>query len=604
MPTLPKTTDLGKYLRSLPSTEITILLLLIVSFMVGVINGIFLASGSFTSIIYTFLTQGTTTFFLFGMTSLASYGIVRRLVNLNNTYHMKTKQAVFLSFICMLIMSVFYISGTVLTLVTGQNIDSDVILLGIIIAFIFHVLVIYIAFNFRYIKAITISLVQPVITICVLIIIYYLISVSLSLHSLFSVYSYGIVVAIIFVIVVYCFIYVIQRPFKNNLGVNLIELLSLFLAHFSEESLALESIFDDMGEDIDTSLSLVSFKTKNGNIKANYISPCVHPGPVGTIGGSNLPTIVANQLDDFAIIVHGAATHDFNPVTQKELKKISNKIKEVLPTLEYQGRASKFYRVQSDDAKIGYQFFNDGVILLSTFAPLSGDDISYGVGLSLMYEAKSVTGANEVVFVDCHNSLEGNYDKLLSGQGRVVQLENAVNKIQKPELYPIRMGCLFDPLEDITVKDGIGNSGLKLMLTEVDDQLCLYVVFDGNNMKIGYRDRIINEVKDTYPQIDMVEVMTTDTHFVNTVAGGVTVGTKKDDEILKSILDLIPKVIDDLEEVEVATKTTRINIKTMGPEKSAELITTINSAISISISLVPFVLLIVLIIMIISIFPL
>ena len=77
------------------------------------------------------------------------------------------------------------------------------------------------------------------------------------------------------------------------------------------------------------------------------------------------------------------------------------------------------------------------------------------------------------------------------------------------------------------------------MITEVDNQKMLYVVFDGNNMKQGFRAKIIEAVNEAYPEIDMIEVMTTDTHLVNTISGGgLTVGAKHQ-ELLTTITSIV-----------------------------------------------------------------
>ena len=128
------------------------------------------------------------------------------------------------------------------------------------------------------------------------------------------------------------------------------------------------------------------------------------------------------------------------------------------------------------------------------------------------------------------------------------------------------------------------------MITEVDDQKMLYVVFDGNNMKQGVREEIMEAVQDKYPEIDMIEVMTTDTHLVNTISGGgLTVGTKHKELLIDTILELIPQALDDMEDVSVASATQRLNIKTFGPNKSIELVNTISSIISVSKILAPLV---------------
>ncbi|MBQ6219342.1 MAG: DUF2070 family protein [Methanosphaera sp.] len=591
---------LSKYIITLPSTKITVFLILFVSILSGGIVECLRPNLTMSSVIYAFLDGAATTFFLVGLTTIASGGLIHTLINHLNGRHIKTKQAMFVAFTTMLITCVFYILGAVLSLVIGIDITMNSFMLGLLFGFAVQTLVLWSTSNIRFLHALAISIIQPILTISMLVLIYTL--TDLTIANVYSLYLKAIIGGLVLAIAVFAFVSVIESPIRSNLGVGGLELLSLFIAQVTEGSNSMEEVFSEMGENIDTIVSLISFKTKNG-IKANYISPCVHPGPVGNIGGGNLPTIMAKQLDDFSIIAHGAATHDFNPVAAKEINKITDAIKEVLPTLSYNDKASKFQRVQSDDAKIGIQYFNEGAILLTTFAPNSGDDIDYGVGLSMIYQTKYKTNVKDVVLVDCHNCLEGNYERLLPGHNRVYQIEKAIDKIKPEEMYPIKMGYAYNPLDEIPIKDGIGESGVKLMLTEVDNQKMLYIVFDGNNMKTGFREKLFEAIQEKYPEIDMIETMTTDTHMVNTISGGgLTVGTKHEETIIQEVLKLVPVAINDLEPVSVASATARVNIKTLGPNNSTELVTTISSVVSVSKLLAPLVFIVAAIITIVWIF--
>ena len=591
---------LTKYMVTLPKTKISVFLILVVSILSGGIVGCLEPGMRMDTVVYAFLDGAGTTFFLAGLTTIASGGLIHSVVNKLNGRHVKLKQAMFLAFVCMLFTCFFYILGAIISFVLNINITMNSFLLGLLFGFTVEALVLWATSNIRYLEGILIAAIQPILTISMWILIDSLTMATIS--NVYSLYLKAIIGALVLAIAVYAFVAVIESPIKSNLGVGGLELLSLFIAQISEGSMAMEDVFSEMGEDIDTIVSLISFKTANG-IKANYISPCVHPGPVGNIGGGNLPTILSNQLDDFSIIAHGAATHDFNPVASKEVRKITRAINDLLPSLTYSNKASKFQRVQYHDAKIGAQFFDEGAVILTTFAPNIGDDIDYGVGLSMIYETKYVTGVKDVVLVDCHNCLKGNYERLLPGHNRVLQVENAISQLEKPEMYPIRMGYAYDPLDEIPIKDGIGESGVKIMITEVEDQLMLYVVFDGNNMLQGYREKIFDKIHGTYPEIDMIEVMTTDTHMVNTISGGgLTVGTKHGDEIIDALIKLIPEAMDDLEEVSVASGTARVNIKTLGPNNSTELVTTISSVVSVSKLLAPLVFIIAAIITVLWIF--
>ncbi len=96
--------------------------------------------------------------------------------------------------------------------------------------------------------------------------------------------------------------------------------------------LDVEESLSKMGELIDTIVSFISFKTKD-KIKCLFISPCVHPGPLGKIGGSNMPTILANRFDHFTMVAHGQSTQDFNPVAASEIDKIEKAVKKGLENI-------------------------------------------------------------------------------------------------------------------------------------------------------------------------------------------------------------------------------------------------------------------------------
>ncbi|MCD7782117.1 MAG: DUF2070 family protein [Methanosphaera sp.] len=591
-----KATELTKYILRVPSLETSILLIIIISFFAGIIEGVLEPGLSFHDFVYIFFMNGTETFFLFGLTSMIVGGLEQKIINITQPVHSKMKHTMFLSLITLMIIVVFYILGTTLTYFTRLDVSLSLLIIGLIMAYAINTLIIWTIYKLKYGYALIISAINPLIIVSMLVLVRYL-QDSMILNSIISVYLYFTLGAIVLSLVVYSFIQMVMRPFKNNLGLDGLELIYLFASYLSEESDDLETVFDNIGEEIDTTVGIVSFKNKDG-VKTNFISPNVHPGPVGSIGGGNMPTILAQQLDDFTIVAHGTATHDFNPVTKKEISKITNAINESLKDLEYSSMASEFKRVESDDAKIGYQYFNNGLVLLSTFAPLSGDDIDYGVGSTLSYEAKYITDIEDVLFVDCHNSLESNYEKLLPGHQRVRQLENAVSKIEKLEQYPIELGVAYNPLDDIPIVEGIGESGVKIMITCVNQQYSLYVVIDGNNMKQGYRDELIDLIQEKYPLINQVEIMTTDTHMVNTFRnGGPSVATFHKEEITDAILNLIPEALDNLEPVEVATKTIRILIKTVGPENTNTLVTTVTSIISIITILAPLIIIVAIIIL-------
>ena len=221
--------------------------------------------------------------------------------------------------------------------------------------------------------------------------------------------------------------------------------------------------------------------------------------------------------------------------------------------------------------------------MLSTLAPSGSDDIEFAVGLATMIESQKELNIDNPILVDCHNSFNAEKGGVLPGNPELFQLIDTIRLIEAKDLeYEIKVGCYYTDLGGFDKHQGIGESGLKTMVVEVNGQRTAYVLFDSNNMELGYRETIFNAVKDL--DIDEIEVMTTDTHSVNTLAAGYNpVGTVEKEKIIEYIKMSINEAIDDLEPVEAGTRIERIeNLKTFGPNNSTELISTISSIVSVS----------------------
>ena len=223
------------------------------------------------------------------------------------------------------------------------------------------------------------------------------------------------------------------------------------------------------------------------------------------------------------------------------------------------------------------------MVILSTFAPEAVDDIEFGVGLTMMAQSRSKCNIEDSIIVDCHNSFEPESGEVLPGNAEVFHLIEVIDKIdpQQPK-SSIKVGCCHNDMPTLDKQEGIGESGVKTMIVEVDGQRTAYVLFDSNNMEIGFRQEIIDAVSDL--DIDEIEVMTTDTHTVNTLSRGYNpIGIAKRDEIIEYVKISINEAIDDLEKVEVGTGTEKIkNLNTFGPKNSTELISTISSVVAVS----------------------
>ena len=582
MSSMSSVAGLSKYITTLPKTKYSILGMMIISFLIGSTYYIIdLTPGM--GILQDFIYGGLFGFVVLGVSSIMSGALNQQVISALHGINLKIKHSMFLSGLSMTILGIFVLLGCIISRLIHVDIFVNSAIFACVLIYGFNTLVFWATSKVRFTVAAITGSIQPVLIIAMYISISFLfIDTSFMGPVIFQIILKAFVASVIFVIAIYAFITVIASPFKKNLGIGVLDLLSLFIAHMNEGSNSLEGVFENMSEAIDTIVTFVSFKTENG-IKALFISPSVHPGPLGDLGGSNMPTLLADKFDHFTMVAHGPSTHDFNPIAGKEIDKIENSIRKGLKKVKYSDKASRFIRYNSQKANIGVQFFNDGMVILSTFAPEAVDDIEFGVGLTMMAQSRNHCNVKDSVIVDCHNSFTAESGEVLPGNAEVFQLIDVIDLINpQQEQYEIRIGCHSDNMDDLDKNDGVGESGIKTMVIEVGGQRTAYVLFDANNMEIGFRQEIIDAV--SYLEIDEIEVMTTDTHTVNTISRGYNpIGIVKRAEIIEYAKASIAEAIKDLEKVEVGTGTEKIeNLNTFGPKNSTELISTISSVVAVS----------------------
>ena len=582
MSSMSSVAGLSKYITTLPKTKYSILGMLIISFLIGAIY--FLLDPTMgTMDIDNIAIGGLFGLMVFGLSSIMSGALNQQVISILNGINLTIKHSMFLSTLSMTLLGLILIDGGILSRLFTLDLFLNSLLFGCVLIYGFNTLVFWATANVRFSKAVTTALIQPTLILSLYVLVAFLFTDTSFIGPLILQFIIKALVAgIIFVLAIYAFIKIIASPFNKNLGIGVLDLISLFIAHMNEGSNSLEGLFENMSEPIDTIVTLVSFKNENG-IKALFISPSVHPGPLGNLGGSNMPTILANKFDHFTMVAHGPSTHDFNPIATTEIDKIENSVKKCLEDIEYDEKASKFIRYTSEKAHIGVQFFNKGMVILSTFAPSGSDDIEFGVGLTMMAQSRSKCNVENSIIVDCHNSFTPESGEVLPGNPEVFHLIDVIDKIDSNQKKAtVKVGCFEDKMEDLSKHEGVGESGVKTMIIEVDNQRTAYVLFDSNNMEIGFRQEIMDAVKDL--DIDEIEVMTTDTHSVNTLSRGYNpIGISKREEIIKHVKSSIKNALDDLESVEVGTGTEKIkDLQTFGPNNSTELISTISSVVAVS----------------------
>jgi len=380
-----------------------------------------------------------------------------------------------------------------------------------------------------------------------------------------------------------------RRPLLRAFGYDGLRLLRHTLDHYTEVEDAgvseLESFFGSISVPARIRVAGVVFRAARG-LKALFIAPAVHPGPMGYVGGSDLPTKVARDLADLTpnvLVAHSPTTHDENPATTPEIRKITEALRRKVSTAAYVAEAGPAVRAQRGRASILGQAFGDSVLIVGTFAPNPTDDIDAATGHAAVQEAKLV-GAADAIFVDAHNCLEpgiglthfGSQDSHEMIEGARIVAEAAL-KAPKGRLragYARRAG--------ISAPDqGFGARGIEALVVEASGQRAAYVLFDGNNMVPGLRDRIRARIARL---VQESEILTTDNHSVNlTMTGFNAVGAVFDHAaILAQAEGAVREAVANLEDVDVAVFVEDVpDFRIFGPQAASRLTTSINSTMAI-----------------------
>ncbi|MFQ5883891.1 MAG: DUF2070 family protein [Thermoplasmata archaeon] len=392
---------------------------------------------------------------------------------------------------------------------------------------------------------------------------------------------------VIFGLAAFLFLRTVNTPLRRAFGVNGVAMMRHFLDHITEREKnkvgEIEEFFESISSPIDAHVGIVSFK-KGDEIKALMIVPSLHPGPFGYIGGSNLPAKLENDLGKVTpnlLVPHGPSTHDNNPSDHNECRKISLMAQNLLHDVEYSSESSAMVRRTMGDANSCAQLFGDSALVLASLAPKPTDDLDFSTGYAAMMEGKR-QGVEECLVVDAHNSLEkgSGYVHFGTRTSRYVidASSKAVEQALKTRTKGLKVGVANARGFSLD-NEGLGEVGIQALVVETGGRRYGYLLYDGNNMVEGLREKILPAVGGLLHE---AEVLTTDNHSVNATMGGFNpVGGKMNhDKLIRISEELVRKAIEDLEEVEVGMKTGLIHdFRIFGHQSAARLASVVNATL-------------------------
>ena len=424
--------------------------------------------------------------------------------------------------------------------------------------------------------------------------------------------SFGILSSLVLFIASLLFVEIVNAPLRTDVGINGTDLMAFFLSYMIEGTKEIESLFVPLQEEYHIPFSIMAIRKsrtayeknemtneienemnmKNGEITppakpfhALIIAPSVHPGPLGTIGGGNLPQKLAEPLFDLAdhiLVPHGAATNDDNPATTEECEKIVNAVREAALGLREEDFSGDVSRIQSKstDTTLHLLRFGSRGLVISEPMPFVSDDLSLSIFKGIYWEAK-YRDIDDIMLIDAHNNSKRGANPVQLGDRISVEIEEIFAELCDMEvnMQELKMG-FGSSIPDRGV-NGLGPTGVQTIIIRDHEKDLGLVLFDGNNMQAEIRERLRTEAEKV---VDRVIIMTADNHIVNATLGGYNpIGENcVADDLTPAMMRSLEQALDDVGESEAAIKSGRIDgINILGFGNTNRLVATINSTVAV-----------------------
>jgi putative membrane protein len=319
-----------------------------------------------------------------------------------------------------------------------------------------------------------------------------------------------------------------DRPLRREFQSSGISLIRPLLDHVALRdpgaTRALELFFEKFSFPVDLKVSLLSF-SRGGTPAVTVALPTVHPGPFAALGASDLPRKLAEKLGPGAGVVlvpHTPSDHDLDLPAESEVDRIGAASRELLRSLgaPLATRASPLVSPYPGSLARA-QLIGDVALVLVSQAPEPTDDIAYSVADRIDRELGR-SGGLRLALVDAHNSyVEGKGDITYGtpvAEKLVVDTKAAIAAaIAAAQSGGIEVGVAVRSNYSIGA-DGIGPQGIRALVIRAAGRTSGYVLIDGNNLEVGFRDPIVRALEKV---VDVAEVLTTDNHVVHEVDGGI-----------------------------------------------------------------------------------
>ena len=393
-------------------------------------------------------------------------------------------------------------------------------------------------------------------------------------------FNFGLLATLSLVFASHFYLFLVDSPYKKAVGVSGTRHMAAFIDHFSTgDGRRLTEAIREICQVVETRNSWVSIR-KDGKSAAFFAVPGVHPGPLGNLGGSNLPVKIEPTLPGLGFAFHGSSTNDHNPLRDEDITRIGKAMVEASEDAVYSNK-SKALVSKGKTPSAHVLNFGEGSLIFAS--PGDSDDIL--PELSARLESSSLDTKGERIVIDLHNQEGWGRPPLAAGSKEGSLLENhaaaAISESRKLDFNVLKVGFSHIPGENLG--RGIGPGGVRAAVFEnqVNDkkELTGILLWDANGLGPGMNEDLQNKLKG---KVDNLLISTTDNHFVNIKPGGFN-PLSDSDGLLSSANQVLDEAIDDISDAESAMGTVYVDgVEIMGQGKQDKISAAANSIIEVA----------------------
>ncbi|MGC8629415.1 MAG: DUF2070 family protein [Thermoplasmata archaeon] len=367
---------------------------------------------------------------------------------------------------------------------------------------------------------------------------------------------------LVFIITARLFLKFLISDFVKEYNDNPLNYVGTFVNYMStqaaEDMKSLSKFMQKMYSIKEIPLSFIVFKSRNRN-KALFLFPYVHPGPFGEVGCSNFQYKLKNMLSDVSeniFIFHTSTTHDDNCGGDDDVEHMKRALKEHVTNLYFEEKGSGIKTFETD-IRYQAQLFGRSMVLSLSPKNYGFDDIDFDLGMKLIRKLRK-SSIRDVAVVDSHNSFDPHYTPLRDlDNNKILELKKSLSSLKADQPLQIGVSGKTEHMKSL------GPLGISVAVIKVGEEMDAYVLYDGNNIIKGLRERLEEKTGD---RIKNIVIASTDNHIVNVKADDMNpVGNYEElDRIIEVTDTLIDLAIKDLEPAMTASKTVKLMVHVAG----------------------------------------